>query len=342
MCWLLAVFILSTGAVGEMLPDITDDVDWAKFEEFLQTYKRVYSTPAETRGRFFIFKENLQRIAERNARGQELHGITKFADLTPEEFRMWYLGYRKNSSAVSSATQKVFRDRNNVTADTIDWRKKGAVTPVKDQGRCGSCWAFSTVEQIESDFFLATGKLDVMSEQQLVSCDPYDGGCDGGNPINAYQYVHAVGGVEFNTDYKYVSGTTGSDGKCKFDGADLAADISAAYIVSEDASQEKNMLLQIAESPMSVCVDAELWATYKSGIVTTQSKCGQAINHAVQVVGYNAEQNYWMVRNSWGTDWGNEGYIWVEAGHDVCAIAAEATIVTATAPQAPAQEPIQV
>merc|ERR1711964_839780 len=125
-------------------------------------------------------------------------------------------------------------------------------TAVKNQGQCGSCWAFSTTEQIESDTFLSTGTLYTLAPQQIVSCDTVDLGCNGGNPINAYSYVSGAGGLEYSNDYPYTSGTTQQDGTCSFDSADIAKDTKPTgyKLISSEASQESNMYTQIMTSPM--------------------------------------------------------------------------------------------
>jgi C1A family cysteine protease len=309
--------------------DMTADEDWPKFQEFMTTYSRRYATASETRGRFSIFKDNLVLIAQRNAAGgKDKHGINKFTDIHPEEFKAQYLGLRP--ADLSETEVKSFNETELADAGkkTINWVERGATTPVKNQGQCGSCWAFSTTEQIESDTFLATGVLNVLAPQQIVSCDTVDLGCNGGNPINAYSYVSNAGGVEFSKDYPYTSGTTQANGVCSFNAKDIAKNTAPTgyTLISSKPTQEKNMLTQIEKSPMSVCVDATLWQTYQSGIITVASQCGTSIDHAVQAVGYNAEENYWIVRNSWAADWGENGYVYVEAGHNVCGISHEATI----------------
>merc|ERR1719262_511357 len=151
----LILALVAVGAARAHIPDpsdVTTDTDYPRFMEFVEKFKRQYSSAAEANGRFLNFKANLAKIAERNARGQEKHGVTKFADWSAEEFKRWSLGYRKNHAAATSFAQaKSFpaRGENEKTA-SVDWRQKGAVTPVKNQGQCGSCWAFSATEQIES------------------------------------------------------------------------------------------------------------------------------------------------------------------------------------------------
>merc|ERR1712216_649272 len=175
-----------------------------------------YSSEAETIGRFTVFKQNLRLAEERNLRGAlnakpgqkaETHGITMFMDLTPEEFTAKYKGLRpskhkKNVTMVSSTAK----------AASIDWNAKGVLTPIKNQGQCGSCWAFSATEQLESQYFQTYGSLKELSPQQVTSCDTNSNGCGGGNPINAWGYIYSFGGQEPNADYPYTSGTTQQTG----------------------------------------------------------------------------------------------------------------------------------
>lgn len=314
------------------LTNIEADSDYPQFMQFVEDYEKNYVNQAEFFGRFLIFKNNLRLAAERNARGTEKHGVTKFMDMHPEEFTAKMKGHKAHTIA-EDAPRKSF-DGVDVTLASVDWVAKGATTPVKNQGQCGSCWAFSATEQIESDIFLSTGDLHVLAPQQIVSCDTVDLGCNGGNTDTAYQYVMGAGGMEPNTDYKYTSGTTETNGVCKFNSADVVTDITAYKYVSTSAAEEKNMYAQIAESPISICVDATIWQTYTSGIITTASGCGTQLDHCVQMVGATSAADssigkaYYKVRNSWATDWGEAGYIYVEAGHNVCGLATEATVVS--------------
>jgi C1A family cysteine protease len=341
-----AVVILALVAVkvySQADPDnIAGDGDFPKFQEFLQKHRGGvgYTTEAEMVGRFNTFKFNLRRAEERNARAEKLkirpgvkresHGITQFMDLTPQEFQAKYTGLRPTKNKTAGA-MKIHpnADRIAATASSIDWNTQGALTPIKNQGQCGSCWAFSATEQLESQYFQKYGVLTELSPQQITSCDTTDNGCGGGNPINAWGYVSGFGGQEPATDYPYVSGTTGQTGTCTSDAADVSEDVGSTYsLIASEASQESNMLAQIQESPMSVCVDATLWQTYTGGVITSSSGCGTSIDHAVQATGYNAEGNYWIVRNSWGESWGESGFVWVEYGSNVCGITDQATIVT--------------
>jgi C1A family cysteine protease len=321
--------------------DIASDEDFPKFADFLQKYRggMGYSTEAETIGRFSAFKANLRLAEERNARAalqarpglkQERHGITQFMDLTPNEFKAMHTGLKPSRNKTAGA-MKIHPNAKRVAAQaaSIDWNAKGALTPVKNQGQCGSCWAFSATEQLESQYFQKYGVLKELSPQQIVSCDTTCDGCGGGNPIEAWGYVNGFGGQEPKTDYPYTSGTTGQAGTCTSNAADVVEDVGSTYsLIAQSPSEESNMLAQIQESPMSVCVDAELWQTYQGGVITAQSGCGTQIDHAVQATGYNAEGNYWIVRNSWGESWGEDGFVWLEYGANVCGITDQATIVT--------------
>ena len=308
---------------------IEADPDFPAFKDFIGKYGRRYATRSEFEGRFIIFKDNLKEIAARNEHNGARHGINQFADVDADEFRAQRMGFQPTSLKLKRKPGLPRATPINATAaKSKDWRNTGVLTPVKDQGQCGSCWAFSATEQLESQYQQQFGSLIELSPQQLVSCDPNCGGCNGGNPINAWFYVNNFGGQETEKAYPYTSGTTQASGTCnanaEFDAEAIGADVG--YYVSQSASDEGNMLLAIQDSPLSIAVDASTWSSYTGGVVSASSGCGSTLNHAVQLVGYNAEGNYYIVRNSWGTSWGNGGYIYVEAGHNVCGIAGQAAV----------------
>merc|ERR1712048_1117075 len=294
-----------------------------------------YSSEIETIGRFAAFKDNLRLAEKRNKRAalnakanqkRETHGITQFMDLTPQEFSAKYKGLRPSRHHKKKNVTEV---KPPAKAQSIDWNELGVLTPIKNQGQCGSCWAFSATEQLESQFKQKYGTLKELAPQQVVSCDTTCNGCGGGNPIEAWGYVYGFGGQELSSDYPYTSGVTGQTGVCTSKASDIAEDVGSTYsLIASQPSQESNMLAQIQQSPMSVCVDAELWQTYQGGVITASSGCGTQIDHAVQATGYNAEGNYWIIRNSWGSSWGENGFVWVEYGSNVCGITDQATIVT--------------
>jgi len=325
----IAAFILA--AVDPT--DIHKDPYFSRFKAFIEKHRNgvPYSSELETLGRFTAFKANIQRIEERNAKKQEQHGITMFADLTPEEFRAKFTGLRPTTAELKKKVPHLNHGvPSNYTASSIDWNTKGALTPIKNPGQCGSCWAFSATEQLESDYFLKYGKLKTLSPQQITSCTTTCLGCGGGNPINAWDYVNSFGGQDPNQDYPYVSGITGQTGSCDASASEVSEDVSSTigYMISSAPSDEPNMLKQIESSPMSIVVDATLWQTYEGGVITSASGCGTSLDHAVQATGYNAAGNYWIIRNSWGSTWGEDGFVYVEYGHNVCGLTAQATITT--------------
>ena len=314
-------------------PTVAEHAEW--FEAFKTKFGKSYATPAEHAFRFGVFRENLAVATARNADGEARHGVTKFSDLAREEFKAMYLGYKAKADAFGDAVEEAALPKLTANASTsIDWRTKSpkVLTPVKDQGQCGSCWAFSATEQIETDAALATGKLITLSPQQITSCDKTDLGCNGGNTETAYAYVKKAGGLEPASDYPYRSGTTGSSGTCAAEKAEEAVSITGYTSVSKSRWSEGKMVSQIQKSPISVCVDAEKWQTYTSGILGRS--CGSQIDHCVQAVGLQSKgdadgksKSYWIVRNSWNTDWGEDGYIYVQEGINACGIAKDATIV---------------
>jgi C1A family cysteine protease len=293
------------------------------FLDFQQTFGKTY-TDDEFPKRLAIFNDNLERANKLNAEqillgGDAVHGITKFMDLTQAEFRSQFANY----VSTNSTEQRPFLSLDGPLGTTVDWRTKGAVTKVKDQGQCGSCWAFSATEAIESYFFLKTGKLVELSPQQITSCDKVDGGCNGGWPYRAYNYVKGAGGMETSADYPYTSGG-GSTGVCKFNAAKV---VSGTKPTGYTSIQKTEAQLQAAlnNGPPSVCVAADAFQTYRSGILKS---CPGSIDHCVQAVGYDTDNNYWLVRNSWGTNWGEQGYIRIEMGKDLCQITQDATFPT--------------
>jgi len=334
-----ALALLATCSTLAQAMDISTDPDFAAFEHFIKTFRAGigYNTEIETVGRFGVFKENLRLAEKRNAnalkyatpgRKLETHGVTKFMDLTSDEFSAKYKGLRPSKHLNPNRTV-LSPAASSAPASSIDWNAEGLLTPIKNQGQCGSCWAFSATEQLESQYYQKYSKLMVLAPQQVVSCDTTCAGCNGGNPIEAWGYISSFGGQEPNVDYPYTSGTTGQSGTCRAKATDVVEDVGASYkLIASAPSQESNMLAQIQESPMSICVDATLWQTYQGGVITSSSGCGTAIDHAVQATGYNAPGNYWIIRNSWGETWGEEGFVWVEYGANVCGVTYQATTVS--------------
>lgn len=278
-------------------------------------------------------------------------GITKFADLFQDEFAATRLGYRRVALRPHA---KVLDLGPNLTAvSSVDWRKRGAITPVKDQGECGSCWAFSATEEIESAVFMKTGQLKTLSTQQIISCDKQDDGCDGGDTVTAYHYVEKAGGIDSASDYPDKSHTTGRTGKCSWDHEESAHVSGFTYATkpcNEGACRSQNEKALAAATaqhgPVSICVNAggEGWQLYKGGVYSRRcSAAASDLDHCVQLVGFNsaASTPYWIVRNSWNSDWGEEGFMRLAMGKNLCGVADEATIVQVSSSEA-ASSPVVV
>jgi hypothetical protein len=302
------------------------------FQAYMAHYGKTYQG-VEQLNRFENFKSSLQRIEERNSEQDEtVFGLTKFSDMSPQEFSARYLKYERKDR---SSEFTVLRTPHNVkAAANVDWRTKKAITPVKDQGQCGSCWAFSATEEIESMWFLKNGTLPVLAPQQIVSCDTVDQACDGGDTVTAYAYVKKAKGLVPERDDPYTSGNSGNRGRCKFNAKDVIAPVSGfvyATAPCESGScnnQDQNKVEAALTSvgPISICVYAESWQDYNSGVL--RSNCphdANSLDHCVQLVGMASD--YWIIRNSWASDWGEDGYIRVAKAKNLCGVLDETTIV---------------
>jgi len=291
-----------------------------QFAKYMKDFQKSYE-PSEVAHRMRAYKENVKRIAQQNmqakAKGLDtVYGINKFSDMTPEEFRETYLScYKKN---VNRPPTSVYRAPENlVLSSSMDWRSQGKVSPVKDQGQCGSCWAFSTTEGVESAWAMAKSVMPILAPQQIVDCDTQDSGCNGGDLPTAFAYVQQAGGLENETVYPY----TAQDGTCAFQSGDIIASISSFTPMSQVTDADMAAASQ-SNGPLSVCVDASNWQNYQGGVF---SDCGTSIDHCVQAVGWDTAPTdgsdpFWIVRNSWGTDWGESGFIRVLYGNGTCAI----------------------
>ncbi|KAL7258461.1 hypothetical protein ACSBR1_004566 [Camellia fascicularis] len=305
---------------------------YERHELWMAHYGRVYKDTAEKESRYNIFKANVEQIESFNKASNKPYklGVNQFADLTNEEFK---LRNRFKSHVCSNVATSFKYENMTAVPATMDWRKKGAVTPVKDQGQCGCCWAFSAVAAMEGINQLTTGKLISLSEQELVDCDTtgQDQGCNGGLMDDAFKFIKQNRGLTTETNYPY----QGTDGTCNTNkAANHAAKITGYQDVP--ANSESALLKAVANQPVSVAIDASGFdfQFYSSGVFTGQ--CGTSLDHGVTAVGYGTATDgtkYWLVKNSWGTRWGEEGYIMMQrdvtAKEGLCGIAMMASYPSA-------------
>eukprot|EP00005_Dracoamoeba_jomungandri_P001068 CAMPEP_0174257530 /NCGR_PEP_ID=MMETSP0439-20130205/6642_1 /TAXON_ID=0 /ORGANISM="Stereomyxa ramosa, Strain Chinc5" /LENGTH=335 /DNA_ID=CAMNT_0015340641 /DNA_START=40 /DNA_END=1047 /DNA_ORIENTATION=+ len=309
-----------------------------EWDQYVSSYNKVYTNSAEEHKAFIAFQKNLQIIQQLNeeealtgVEGHATFGVNKFTDLTPQEFRAHYLTYiRTDPEKLKNVPEESIYEKQDIDVPNAwDWRTKGSDSPIKNQMQCGDCWAFSATETIESAIFLQDKQSNltappVLSVQQITSCDLLSFGCSGGNPMFAFSYVHSHG-IEADKDYPFTSGN-GTTGKCKYDASEVVAHIEGAKYASVPLFGSENTMRESSYQygPLSVAVDASKWQYYTGGILTS---CGLSLDHAVVAVGWDIDAGYWIVRNSWDSDWGEKGYIRLAYGNDTCGIKSEPTYV---------------
>ncbi|XP_004470986.1 procathepsin L [Dasypus novemcinctus] len=302
---------LSLG-IASAAPTLDSRLD-AQWQQWKATHQRLYGMNEEG-WRRAVWEKNMKRIERHNLAynlGQQSFtmGMNAFGDMTNEEFRQVMNGYQKQLNRKG----KVFFDFPSEVPKSVDWREKGYVTPVKNQGECGSCWAFSAVGALEGQMFRKTGKLISLSEQNLVDCSQAEGnhGCNGGLMDNAFQYVQDNRGLDSEDSYPYV----GRDMRCRYKPEYAAANDTGFVDIPK---RERALMKAVATiGPVSVAIDAghESFQFYKSGVYYEPDCSSEDLDHGVLVVGYGFEgtdsdnNKYWLIKNSWGEKWGMEGYI---------------------------------
>jgi len=318
---------------------------------------KTYASDSDESERYAIFKETLDRIEKLNAQGNPVFGLTWTSDRKPEEKHA--KGFKMPADFVPTAP--IYEKKQAVRSPaSINWRFTEAITPIKNQGQCGSCWAFSATSTIESQLALVGGEeySIELAPQQITSCTPSNGtygcdGCNGGFTEGAYNYVQSVAGIgnSFYIPYEQSLTASSATAACPtakveaLDGPDaqlsggFAAVTGYTYATPPCTSgfcrkQDLTKLAQaLEETPVSVCVNAGNWNDYTGGVMTS-SQCGDMgaryQDHCVQATGFNstAPTPYWIVRNSWASGWGEKGYIYLEMAKNTCGLADDATIPT--------------
>ena len=349
--FILAIFLLLSTTTTEA---VVAELSSPTFEMFVARFGKAYETMDDFMQRRRIFEKNVEEIVQLNKESSSvLHGINQFSDLTHSEFEarnlldndvLKKLLAQRNSLSLSTSFKAL-----DATPGAHNWFSK-ATTPIRNQGQCGSCWAFSTVEQVESDWFLSGksgwSKPIELSVQEVVDCDKTDAYACGGTYAGSgsgYDYITKNGGLASESSYPYTSGKTGHEGQCNKTASPVGGQIrNFSYAIKpcdlpwDDCThQDEDALVQYVgtRGPLSICANARSWPAYKSGVL---HDCGGfdhgSLDHCVQLVGYSGYDGksaktsgeagaYWIVRNSWGTTWGDGGFIYLAMGNNTCGLA---------------------
>ena len=308
-------FILITLLALTFCLEKSEKYAFLQFQRFLNKYNKKYNTVEEYLLRYDVFKKNLNKFRQNKASYKM--GINQFTDLTPTEFRKRYLNL--DMKLLNKINYKKVSVNSNGAPDSWNWIDQGVLGPIKDQGYCGSCWAFSTMGNIEALNTMKTKEYIALSEQQLVDCDTeYDMGCDGGLMEYAFQYL-IDNGCMSQEDYPYV----GYDDTCKYDKDKVVVRIKDwKMLETQDEGEIKEFLYD--NGPLAIAINADPFQYYTEGIIDEDEwSCDpEGLNHGVVLVGYGSENgvDFWIIRNSWGDYWGEQGYCRVARGKGTCGV----------------------
>jgi C1A family cysteine protease len=287
------------------------------FEKWVDQFRMVFQSVEHREHVLRNWIENHVFIANSNSLDRPFQlGHNQFSGMNHTEYIQWIHGGINSVINVFGSVPVISEPKDFESLPTsVDWTSNGAVTPVKDQGQCGSCWSFSTTGALEGAYAIKTGKLVIFSEQQLVDCDTLgnggrDHGCNGGLMDNAFSWIGKNNGLCTESDYPYVSGTTKTAGTCKSSCSNVAGS-DVVKFVDVDSASDLAFSTAIAQQPVSVAIEADQreFQLYKSGVFT--GSCGTNLDHGVLAVGYGVDAGveYYKVKNSWSTTWGEGGYI---------------------------------
>jgi cathepsin L len=311
------------------------DNEWVSFKA---THKKNYASNEEEVLRRMIWEDNVKYIQTHNLHADMgVHsfwlGVNEYADMSLKEFVQTMNGYNSTQRATATRCGQ-YMAPNNVELtdlpDTVDWRDKGYVTPIKNQGQCGSCWSFSATGSLEGQHFRKTGNLVSLSEKNLMDCSEAEGnhGCRGGLMDQAFAYIIKNDGIDTEASYPYEP----RDGSCRFKKENVGATEESCKDIERES--ESNLQKAVAmEGPISVAIDAghRSFQLYKNGVYSERECSSVRLDHGVLAIGYGSDEgeDYWLVKNSWGTSWGMEGFIKMARNErNMCGIATQASFPT--------------
>ena len=305
-----------------------DALIFQQFQKFMKKYHKKYESINEFLARYEVFRKNVMKTFENQENSPYSTGITKFSDLTKQEFAKIYLNLNYDAMAVANFDPYIVKV-SNAAPDSYDWRNYNRVSPVKDQGSCGSCWAFSTVANLEGLYAAKKGTIKTFSEQMLVDCDTSDSGCNGGLMEYAFTWLKKNGGIMYDADYAY----KGVKSTCKSDSSKYAdfkitgyKKLGSSWSTWSPVDEDEVKEFLYETGPLAIALNADPLQTYTGGVLDlTSTKCpSSGINHAVTLVGYGNDSatglDYWLVKNSWGKSWGESGYFRIRRGNGTCGI----------------------
>jgi len=297
---------------------VTEKQYQTEFSKFVKTFGKAYMTH-EFFDRYEIFKSNLDLIERHNAQAgvTSTMGVNQFTDMTSAEFKAKMNGFKPSRSGKVMPIESI-----SAAPASLDWREKGAVTAVKDQGQCGSCWSFSTTGSVEGAWFLAKNNLTSLSEQQLMDCSQKEGNqsCEGGLMDDAFQFIIDNKGICSEASYPYKA----VDEKCQTTCTPVATISSFADVAFDEKNPNDDTALMAAvqKGPVSIAIEADqpIFQMYTGGVISGPS-CGTQLDHGVLLVGYGTDAklgDYWIVKNSWNAQWGEKGYVRLARGQNEC------------------------